>query len=464
MPTSTAFAPDESWGSRIVWGRVSTVVIAATLSVAGFSATGAAAKAAAPFTPPSTVLDPAGDVPLPQGDILAAGFAATSTSLVFGMQVAQPTDPATDPSWVQGFAFAYWQIDTTNDGIPDDLVQMGPDENGTTPLRLFAPTPHGLDIVCNGVANYVADYGYTLSFAKKCMPASLTFRFQAALSYSLVDGPAQPTDIAPSASTYSDPVKTPPTSVVVTPAGGANGYWMLGADGHVYPFGGAVGFTGLQPGAVAMTPRPDGKGYWVADRFGRVFAHGTAVAFPGSVQLRDGESISTIASTPTGHGYWLFSNRGRVFPFGDAHSHGDLAAKHLNGPIVASTATASGKGYYMVGSDGGIFAFGDARFHGSTGALVLNRPVVGMAPTSTGTGYWLVASDGGVFAFDAPFLGSMGGTHLNQSVDGIVAYGNGYLMAASDGGMFDFSNRAFLGSLAAHPPAAPIIGLAAFTT
>ena len=34
-------------------------------------------------------------------------------------------------------------------------------------------------------------------------------------------------------------------------------------------------------------------------------------------------------------------------------------------------------------------------------------------------------------------------------------------MVASDGGIFDFSNKPFAGSLADHPPSAPIIGLAA---
>ncbi len=37
-------------------------------------------------------------------------------------------------------------------------------------------------------------------------------------------------------------------------------------------------------------------------------------------------------------------------------------------------------------------------------------------------------------------------------------------MVASDGGVFDFSNKAFLGSLASNPPSAPIIGIAAYTT
>ncbi len=134
----------------------------------------------------------------------------------------------------------------------------------------------------------------------------------------------------------------------------------------------------------------------------------------------------------------------------------------MNGPVIASVATHTGHGYYMVGSDGGVFSFGDARFHGSTGNLRLNRPVVGIAPAPDNHGYWLVASDGGVFAFDAPFRGSMGSAHLNQPVNGLVAYGNGYLMVASDGGVFDFSRTAFLGSLAGHPPPAPILGIAAF--
>jgi hypothetical protein len=58
----------------------------------------------------------------------------------------------------------------------------------------------------------------------------------------------------------------------------------------------------------------------------------------------------------------------------------------------------------------------------------------------------------------------MGSVALNQPVDGLVAYGNGYLMVASDGGVFDFSNRAFLGSLANRALPAPIVGIAAFTT
>ena len=52
----------------------------------------------------------------------------------------------------------------------------------------------------------------------------------------------------------------------------------------------------------------------------------------------------------------------------------------------------------------------------------LNAPVTGMAPTVSGDGYWLVATDGGIFTFgNAAFLGSMGGSHLNQPMNGMAA-------------------------------------------
>ena len=69
-----------------------------------------------------------------------------------------------------------------------------------------------------------------------------------------------------------------------------------------------------------------------------------------------------------------------------------------------------------------------------------------------------------MFAFNAPFRGSMGATRLNRPVNGLVTYGNGYLMVASDGGVFDFSNEAFVGSLATSPPRAPIVGIAVLAT
>jgi surface antigen len=240
------------------------------------------------------------------------------------------------------------------------------------------------------------------------------------------------------------------------------GYWMVSARGTVYPFGAATNY-GSATAAVAIASRRDGKGYWTVDAAGRVRAFGAATTYASAPTLVPGERVTTIAATPNGRGYWLFSNRGRVFARGDAAFLGDMHAVHLNGPVVASAATPTGRGYYMVGSDGGVFTFGDARFRGSTGAMRLNRPVVGIAPARDQRGYWLVASDGGVFSFGVPFRGSLGNVALQRPVNGVVPYGNGYVMVASDGGVFTFSNRRFLGSLAARPPASPIVGISAFT-
>jgi PKD domain-containing protein len=241
-----------------------------------------------------------------------------------------------------------------------------------------------------------------------------------------------------------------------------SGYWMLGSDGRIFPFGDATHLGSAPPVALAIAARADGTGYWILNLDGSVRAFGSATFAGDHPVLGAGDSVSTIANTPSGRGYWIFTRKGRAFVYGDARFYGDMSHVTLGGPIVASVATPTGHGYYMVGSDGGIFSFGDAKFHGSMGGAHLNKPVVGIAPTPANTGYWLVASDGGVFAFNAPFRGSMGGTPLTKPVNGLVAFGNGYLMVASDGGVFNFSDEAFLGSLGGQPLLHPIVGIAAF--
>jgi hypothetical protein len=265
----------------------------------------------------------------------------------------------------------------------------------------------------------------------------------------------------------TSPPPPPPTPPTPAPNPTDAGYWMLGADGKVYPFGAAAGFgdpAGQVDGAaVGMATTPDDKGYWVVTTTGRVFNFGSAPAL-GSVAggtLIPGELVTGLAATPTGKGYVVFSSRGRAVSFGDAPSAGDMTATALNGPVLGGIVTPSGRGYYMVASDGGLFTFGDAAFRGSMGATRLNAPVRGLVPTATGNGYWLVASDGGIFTFgDAVFRGSMGATRLNRPVVGMVRYGNGYLMVGSDGGIFTFSDLAFVGSLGGTPPLAPITSVA----
>jgi ribosomal protein L24E len=246
------------------------------------------------------------------------------------------------------------------------------------------------------------------------------------------------------------------------------GYWMLSADGTVYPFGDVTdlghphGDGAVQ--AVKLEPTPTGGGYWILTSDGAVTGYGDAAGFGNGPlgNLASGETATSMSSTPSGQGYWVFTNRGRVLPFGDAKFFGDMSKVALNGPILGSIATPSGNGYYMVASDGGIFAFGDAKFQGSMGGRHLNAAVEAIVPTADNGGYWLVASDGGIFAFaDAQFRGSMGAARLNQPVAGMIRYGDGYLMVASDGGIFNFSDEAFLGSLGSNPPSSPVVSVGA---
>ena len=266
----------------------------------------------------------------------------------------------------------------------------------------------------------------------------------------------------------SDPsTPTPPgaPSDPVDPTGA--GYWMIDADGRVYPFGAAPDLGDVFPGeAVKLGSTPTVGGYWILLASGAVRAFGDAGDFgdASTAGFLAGERIATLSATPTGQGYWIFSDRGRVQAFGDATFFGDLVdlglAPVLNGPVVDSVALPDGSGYYMVATDGGVFAFGAAEFRGSMGGQPLNSPVNGLVPDPDGVGYWLVAGDGGVFAFEAGFRGAMGSTPLNGPVVGMVAFGGGYLMVANDGGIFNFSDDPFLGSLGGQNIPSPIIAVA----
>jgi hypothetical protein len=267
--------------------------------------------------------------------------------------------------------------------------------------------------------------------------------------------------------------RDPQLAVSSAPAGGqmgsgtgGSGYWMVGADGAVYAFGGAAHF-GDAPTASAedLEPTPSKGGYWVVSSAGNVFAFGDAPNLGGiDGRLASGEKVTAISGTPSGAGYWLFTTFGRVVAFGDAPHLGDMSGTRLNGAVLDSVATPTGRGYYMVGSDGGIFTFGDAVFTGSMGGSRLNAPVQSLVPDSDGSGYWLVASDGGIFAFDSPFLGSMGGTKLNKPITGMVSSGpGGYLMVGEDGGIFSFGSADFHGSLGDRSLARPITSVAVRT-
>jgi SpoIID/LytB domain protein len=236
------------------------------------------------------------------------------------------------------------------------------------------------------------------------------------------------------------------------PPGSDSGYWVVGADGSVYPFGSAPSYGSMlgQPlnaPVIGMSPTGDGAGYWLVAGDGGIFSFGDARFYGSTGGMRLASPVLGMASTADGHGYWLVAGDGGIFSFGDAQFYGSTGGIRLAKPIVAMARTGDGRGYWLVASDGGIFAFGDARFYGSAAGLRLAAPVVGMIPTSDGNGYWLVAADGGIFAFgDAGFVGSLGGTGMTDAVSvSSTPDGHGYLIVTGRGQVYSFGDATFFG-------------------
>jgi hypothetical protein len=220
--------------------------------------------------------------------------------------------------------------------------------------------------------------------------------------------------------TTSITLAKPIVGAAATPTG--RGYWLLGGDGGIFPFGDALqhsyGSTGamkLNQPVVGMAPTPDGNGYYLVASDGGIFPFGDALqhSYGSTGNIKLNQPVVGMALTPDGNGYYLVASDGGIFPFGDAlqHSYGSTGGIHLNKPIVGMTVTSTGNGYWLVASDGGIFPFGDAVDHsyGSTGGIALPSPIVGMVPTADGGGYWLSTSGGTVYAFgDAKYLANTG--------------------------------------------------------
>ncbi len=147
---------------------------------------------------------------------------------------------------------------------------------------------------------------------------------------------------------------------------------------------------------------------------------------------------------------WIASRTGPAWPsVTPTNASSDSFDYNIMSPIARS-------GYRFVASDGGVFNYGTgAPFLGSLGGTHLNAPVVGIGVMPAGDGYYLVASDGGVFAYgSAQFYGSMGGKPLNKPIVGMAVTpdGGGYWLVASDGGVFAFGDAQLL-RLRRQPPA-----------
>lgn len=257
----------------------------------------------------------------------------------------------------------------------------------------------------------------------------------------------------------------PVTEVAMTPPPLApTGYWVLGADGGVFTFGG-VTFEGsavpLHPPTpvVAAAATRSGHGYWLVTSDGGVFTFGDARFF-GSASGAGLGTVIGIVATPSEDGYWLVTTTGRIANYGDAPP---LSVQSGPAPVVAVARTPSGHGLWLAQITGAVVDAGDAPKlarpdHGPESA----RPLVGIAPTPSGQGYWLSYLDGAIATVgDARPLGSLAGVALAAPVVGLVSTsdGAGLLQAATDGGVFRFGTAPYAGSTASSRPATTIIGV-----
>jgi len=195
-------------------------------------------------------------------------------------------------------------------------------------------------------------------------------------------------------------------------------------------------------------------------------AAATSGPSPASLALEwNGSSWSIVSNTPNqGTIQTTLAGESCVTDWACVAVGGSFSAPLTQAPFIMSAPIAR-SGYRFVASDGGVFNYGiGAPFLGSLGGTHLNAPIVGMAVMPGGDGYDLVASDGGVFTYgSAQFYGSAGSLHLNAPIVGmaVTADGGGYWLVATDGGIFSYGDAQFYGSTGGLHLNKPIVGMAA---
>ncbi len=244
----------------------------------------------------------------------------------------------------------------------------------------------------------------------------------------------------------------------VTPASADPGHDVKGF-GSVSGLGAPSSLT-LQAPLVGIASSPAVNGYWLLGADGGVFTYGGARFYGSTGNRQLNAAVVGIAATRTGHGYWLVASDGGVFAFGDAHFYGSTGAIRLAQPVVGMAVTTTGRGYWLVAQDGGVFAFGDARFRGSLGATPGAGKFVGIA-AAPGGGYSLVADSGAVFGFGgAPSFHTAGAGFLSAPVVGMQldAAGDGAWVLGADGAVYAYGHARYLGG--AYGPPITAVGIA----
>ena len=278
------------------------------------------------------------------------------------------------------------------------------------------------------------------------------------------------------------------------------GYWLVGADGTVYPLGAAASYGSLSsstpPGPpdtsgstasdaptpagpiVGIAPTPDGGGYWLASANGDVYSFGDASDYCAdsictslSSAPPSGGQVVAITADPDGYGYWLAGADGTVYPLGGAADDGSVASLSSAAPIVSMAATADGDGYWLAASDGTVYPLGNASaFCSGQACTSLASPpgaggqVVAITANPAGEGYWLTGASSTVYALSgASSYGTAGGGP--EAIVGMAPSpdGAGYWLTSAAGAVYSFGDTSAFCAGTTCPssgPANDIVGIA----
>ena len=248
---------------------------------------------------------------------------------------------------------------------------------------------------------------------------------------------------------YGVPPSPPPVE--------GQGYLLAAADGGVFAFGPGAAFHGslLSAGepkptspVVGIAALPHDAGYWLVDSIGHIYPFGKARSY-GGLNRRGLSPVVAIIGLPNGTGYYLITSTGNVFCFGKVHNYGSLAHVHLPSPIVGGAYDQQTGGYWLVAKDGQVYPF-HARQFGDLHGVKLRSPVVGMS-SAAGRGYWLVTASGEVFGEgQVPFVGRLSGPPSAPVVAIVTSPGgDGYWLVTSKGQVVPFGRARYWGEAVA---------------
>jgi len=213
-----------------------------------------------------------------------------------------------------------------------------------------------------------------------------------------------------------------------------NGYWIIAANGQVFPFGQATDMTdnsgnGVSTIIVAAEGHPSAAGFWTMEQSGRVHSYGAASYLGDPSGPTMPNDFIDMAVTPSGNGYWLMRSTGGVYTYGDAAYSGELpSATDIGRTATAIAAHPSDGGYWITNYLGEVTGFGTTAHGGVTAPRPSSGTVAAIESTTTGDGYWILWGNGQVFnygdannQFDPPTGGPgfIGGSHTTAGFGGI---------------------------------------------